>query len=121
MTNQIQNPNAKKFDLEDRTTVFAENVIDFVKKIDNNSVNRPLISQLVRAASSVAANYMEADSAESKKDFRHKIAICRKESKETRLWLRLMAKANPQYKEEIKILWKEAHELLLIFSTIFKK
>jgi len=121
MSNQDQNSNAKKFDLEDRTTNFAEKVIIFAKKINNNPVNRPLISQLVRSASSVAANYMEADAAESKKDFKHKIAICRKESKESRLWLRLIATANQFHKKEAKELWREAHELLLIFSTIFKK
>ena len=59
--------------------------------------------------------------AESKKDFKHKIAICKKEAKETMHWLRMIAKANPNKSEECRRLWKEAHELTLIFSAILKK
>ncbi|KKQ74485.1 MAG: hypothetical protein US94_C0003G0003 [Berkelbacteria bacterium GW2011_GWB1_38_5] len=110
-----------KFDLEERTSVFAENVIELVKKLPENTINRPLISQIIRSAGSVGANYMEADAAESKKDFRHKIVICKKEAKETQHWLRLLAKANPSLKEEFRKLWQEVHELLLIFSAILKK
>lgn len=121
MTNEAQSPNKRKYDLEERTAKFAEDIIELVKSIPDNPVNRPLISQLVRAAGSIGANYMEADAAESKKDFRHKIAICKKEAKETRHWLRLLAKANPECKNECRKLWQEAHELLLIFSAIYKK
>lgn len=110
-----------KYDLEGRTAVFAEEVIGFAKTLSENAINRPLISQLIRSSSSIGANYMEADAAESKKDFRHKIAICKKEAKETRHWLRLVASANPECKEKCRNLWQEAHELLLIFSTILKK
>ncbi len=63
---------------------------------------------------------MEADAAESKKDFRHKIFICKKESKETKHWLRMIAKANPNKRDECKKLWKEAQELTLIFSAILR-
>ena len=72
----------------------------------------------MRSGTSIGANYMEADAAESKKDFRHKIAICKKESKETKHWLRMIAKANPNKRDECKILWGEAQELTLIFSSI---
>lgn len=61
---------------------------------------------------------MEADGAESKKDFRHKMAICKKEAKETKHWLRMIVKANPDRKEDCKVLWREAQELTLIFSAI---
>jgi len=81
----------------------------------------PLISQLIKSGTSVGANYMEADCAESKKDFRHKISICRKEAKENRYWLRLIAKTIPEKKEEARVLWKEAHEFVLLFSSILKK
>jgi four helix bundle protein len=64
---------------------------------------------------------MEADGTESKRDFKHKIATCKKESKETMHWLRMIAKANPNKKKECRNLWKEAHELTLIFSSILKK
>ncbi len=68
----------------------------------------------------MGANYCEADWAETKKDFEHKIGICKKESKETKFWLRMVAKATPKLKEEAKTPWKEANELNLIFSTIIK-
>ena len=110
--------NGRKFDLEERTARFGESVIDFVRTLPSNIVNRELISQLVRAGTSVGANYNEADGAESKKDFRHKIAICKKESKESRHWLRMIARANPERADECQPLWREAHELSLIFSSI---
>ncbi|KKQ74490.1 MAG: hypothetical protein US94_C0003G0008 [Berkelbacteria bacterium GW2011_GWB1_38_5] len=120
MSNEVQ-ITKHKFDLEERTSIFAEEVIDFLKLLGSNPINRILISQLTRSACSIGANYMEADAAESKKDFKHKISICKKEAKETRHWLRMVAKANPDYQEKCRQLWREAHELLLIFSTILKK
>ena len=89
--------------------------------LQNNSINKPLISQLIRSSCSIGANYLEADGAESKKDFKHKISICKKEAKETRHWIRMLSYANPERKEDCRILWKEAQELTLIFSAIFKK
>ena len=120
MSNQAQNQNVK-FDLEERTARLGEAVIDFVKDLQNNNVNRVLTDQLVRSATSIGANYMEADAAESKKDFRHKIGVCKKESKETLHWLRMVSRANPDRAERCRQLWKEAHELLLIFSTILRR
>lgn len=117
---KIQNPKPK-YDLEERTAKFGEDVIQFVKTLSDNPVNRPLISQIVRSASSIGANYAEADAAESKKDFKHKIAICKKEAKETRHWLRMMAKANIDRTDECRRLWQESQELLLIFSAILKR
>jgi|SRR3989344_1228810 len=116
----IQNPNdkKKKYDLEERTAVFGEAVLDFVKQLPVTVITRPLISQLVRSATSVGANYMEADAASTKKDFRHKISISKKEAKETTHWLRMIAKACPETGDTCRILWKEAHELTLIFSAI---
>jgi four helix bundle protein len=118
MTNQIQNPNDKTYDLEERTACFGEKVIEFVKGLKKNEITRPLISQLIRSATSIGANYMEADAAESKKDFRHKIALCKKEAKETKHWLRMIAKAEQQQKSTCRKLWQEAKELALIFSSI---
>jgi four helix bundle protein len=110
--------NEKKYDLEERTAKFGERIIDFVKTLPRNPINNELISQIVRSGTSIGANYTEADGAESKKDFRHKIALCKKESKETKHWLRMIARANPDKKTECKKLWNEAHELTLIFSSI---
>ena len=106
------------YDLEERTAKFGEDVIDFVKTIEKTAVNSRIINQLVGSAGSFGANYCEATEAESKKDFIHKIGICRKEIKETMHWLRLLARSNLERKEEIRKLWKEAREMLLIFSKI---
>lgn len=107
-----------KYDLEERTARFAEEVIDFVRTIKQGAVNRRILDQLVGAAGSIGANYCEAAEAESKKDFIHKIGIAKKEIKEARHWLRLLARAHPERTEEIRKFWKEAHELLLIFAKI---
>lgn len=121
MPNQAQNSNDKrKYDLAERTAKFGEDVIKFAKTLQENSINRPLISQVIRAATSIGANYMEADGAESKRDFRHKIAICKKESKEMMHWVRMIAKANPDHAGECRKLWQEAHEFTLIFSSIIR-
>lgn len=106
------------FDLEERTALFGESIIEFVKLFSRDQVNNVLIGQIVRSGTSIGANYMEADAAESKKDFRHKIALCKKESKEIKHWLRMIAKANPGKKEDCRLLWNEAQELTLIFSSI---
>jgi len=110
----------KKFDLEERTAVFAEDIIDFVRSIKCDAVNSRIITQIVGSGGSIGANYCEATEGESKKDFIHKIGICKKEIKETRYWIRLLARANTDKKDELRKLWKEAHELLLIFSKIIK-
>ena len=118
MSNQAQSPNTKIYDLEERTAKFGENIIIFVRGLEKNEITRPLINQIIRSSTSIGANYMEADGAESKKDFNHKIALCKKETKETKHWLRMIAMAVPDCKSDCKVLWKEAHELTLIFSAI---
>jgi four helix bundle protein len=126
MTNEFPSPNDKTngraaFDLEERTAVFAEAVIHFAKAIPKNPVTLPLIEQIVRSGTSVAANYCEADDAVSKKDFKNKIGTFRKESRETKLWLRMLATAEPELKTEARKLWQEAKELHLIFAAIWRK
>lgn len=110
-----------KFDLEERTAKFGETVIRFCQKISKSPVNTPLITQLVKASTSVGANYAEADDAESKQDFKHKIGICKKESREVKHFLRMIAVANPDLKENARIIWSEAKELNLIFYAIYRK
>lgn len=109
------------YDLEERTAVFGEATIEFCLSVPDGSVTRPLISQLVRSATSVGANYCEADDAQSPKDFRHKIALCRKEARESKYWFRMIVKAVPSLRELAETGGQEAHELNLIFSSIFRK
>ena len=117
-------PNSKnpkqKYDLEERTTKFSEEIIDFTKKLLQNSITKPIISQLIRAGTSVGANYAEADEANSRKDFINKIAISKKETKETKYWLRLIAHTLPEFTPEARNLWKEAQELNLILAAIIR-
>lgn len=118
---KTQSTNATKFDLEERTALFGESIIDLLKKLPKNDITRPLTNQLVRSATSIGANYSEADDAESKKDFKHKIGICKKEARESKHFLRMLARAEPKLKDDIKGLWQEAKELNLIFNSIFQK
>ncbi|MFH1826720.1 MAG: four helix bundle protein [bacterium] len=111
----------KTFDLEERTAKFGEQIIKFAGKINLNPVTRSLIGQLVNAGTSVGANYCEANDAFSKKDFAHKISICRKEAKESKHWLRMIWGVQPGLLSEAKVLWQEAQELNLIFSSILRK
>ena len=110
-----------KFDLEERTAVFGENVIELLKGVPETAMTKKIIEQLVGCSGSVGANYCEADDAVTRRDFRHKIGICRKESKESKLWLRLLAKAHPPSRDPARVLWREAKELNLIFSEIWRQ
>jgi four helix bundle protein len=117
-----EEPTAKRvYDLEERTALFGQAIIRFAKKIPNTSVNMRLISQLVGAGTSVGANYCEADDGVSKKDFKNKICTCRKEARETKFFLRMVATSEPDLKTEARVLWQEAKELHLIFSAIWRK
>lgn len=107
------------YDLEERTAKFGENVIHFIGSLPKNETNKILINQVIRSATSIGANYMEANQASSKKDFRNKIGICRKEANETKYWVRMIVSANKEKTDECKKLWKESNELMLIFSKIF--
>jgi len=108
----------KVYDLEERTGKFGEDIIEFAKKIPRNVITVPLIGQLIRAGTSVGSNYCEADCAESRKDFEHKLGISKKEAKESKHWLRMIARANLDKRDECKLLWKEVNELTMIFSKI---
>jgi four helix bundle protein len=108
----------KKYDLEERTAKFGEGIIDLCKKARKTSITFPIISQLVRSATSIGANYCEANGASSRKDFKNKIFICKKESKETKYWLRMLGYAEEDLKNECQVNWNEAQELTLIFSKI---
>ncbi len=111
----------RRYDLEERTETFARAVIALCNNLPKNTVNIELVSQLVRSAGSVGANYIEANDGLSQKDFVHRIRICRKEAKESRYWLRLMAPTNSQFGDGIAALAQESTELMNIFGAILKK
>ena len=110
-----------KFDLEERTAKFGEEIIRFCQRLPKNEITKPLVSQLIRSGTSAGANYCEADNAESGADFRHKIGICKKETRESRHFLRMVLVAVPEVQEEANKLQKEAQELNLIFNAIYRK
>jgi four helix bundle protein len=109
---------SREYDLEERTAKFSENIIEFVRGIKRDDINRNIITQLVRATTSIGANYCEANALSSKKDFRNKIFLCKKEANETKYWLRILTKYHPEFEKKSRIFWKEAHQLHLIFQKI---
>jgi|SRR3989338_1057384 len=118
-----QNPSFKKphtFDLEARTLKFGKNIVNFCAKLPQTNVFKPIIDQLIRSGTSLGANYYEATEASSRRDFLNKIAIAKKEAKETQYWLRLLAELLPLKITDIKTLSKEAQELNLIFAAIIR-
>jgi four helix bundle protein len=116
-----EEPETKRvYDLEERTALFGEAVIDFAKMIPQDAVTNRIISQLVGAATSVGANYVEADDAVSKKEFLKSIGTCRKEARETKHFLRMIVRAVPELKPQARTVWLEAKELHLIFSKIWR-
>ena len=113
-------PPARVYDLEERTAKLGEQIILFAKKIPWNPVNNRLIDQLFGAGTSVGANDCEADDGVSKPDFKHRIGTCRKEARETKFFLCMVAVAKPNLKSEAREIWREAHALHLIFSRIWR-
>lgn len=118
----IKNQNIKQYDLEERTFEFAKRCRAFVKKLSKTTGNFEDGKQLIKAPGSVGANYIEANEALSKKDFLMRIKICRKESKESRYWLKLIDVGNKENLEkERQDLIQEATELMNIFGSIIHK
>ena len=111
-----------KYDLEDRTERFAKRVREFIKKLPRTLSNYEDIRQLVNASGSVGANYIEANEALSKKDFVMRVKISRKESKDSRYWLKLIELENSsEVVREQKELIQESTELMNIFGAIIRK
>jgi len=115
---RMGNFQSKSYDLEERTSRFGESVIELCKNTEQNIVTRTIISQLMRSGTSIGANYCEANNACSKKDFKNKIFICKKESQETKYWLRMLKKCVLDKEQEIGRLSQECQELIFIFQKI---
>jgi len=113
--------NGQPYDLEERTARFGEAIIRFAKKIPRGPGNNRLIDQLVGAATSVGANYCEADEGVSRKDYKKSIGTGKKEARETKFFLRMIATAEVGLKPEARRLWREAKELHLIFCSLYRK
>lgn len=108
----------KGYNLEERTARHGENIIQLCKSLNQDAITKPIITQIIRAGTSIGANYMEANSASSKKDFKNKIFICKKEAQETKHWLRMLSNCFPDKNGVLRKLWAETQELTLIFGKI---
>ena len=116
-----QEENDKPYDLEERTELFAKRVRALVKRLPRIDANIIDGRQIIRSSGSVASNYIEANEALSKKDFLIRFKICRKESKESRLWARLLdTNDDPALERERQPLVQEAQELMNIFGAILR-
>jgi len=108
------------YDLEERTARFGEAIIDFAKRIPLGPLTDRIIDQLVGAGTSVGANYIEADDSVSKREFLKCIGTCKKEARETKHFLRMVARAVPELQGDARNLWLEARALHLIFARIWR-
>jgi four helix bundle protein len=115
-----QTGQTRTYDLEERSFLFAEKVNAYVRKLPKDIPNIENGKQLSRSSGSVAANYIEANEALSKKDFLMRAKISKKECKESRLWLRL-TKPGEDYETEKAILIQESTELMKILGAIIEK
>ena len=113
--------NNKKYDLEERLINFAVSIISITEKLPNTQAGKHIAGQLVRSGTSPASNYGEAQSAESQKDFIHKLKISLKELRESRIWLIILNKKNLiSAKNELKSILSECEELIRIFVKCIK-
>ncbi len=111
----------KRYDLEERTFRFAKEVISFVNVLPKSLSNVEIIKQVVRSSGSVGANYIEANEAIGKKDFKMRSKICRKEAKESVYWLKLLEVNGKEGEITRQRLMDEATQLTKIFSSIIEK
>ncbi len=111
--------NNGKFDLKERIFKFVITIITLTKKLPNNTTNRVLISQIIRCATSIGANYEEADGSRSKKEFISTMGIVKKEAKETKYWLKVIRVSNEiSFHSEVDSIGQENEELIKIFAKI---
>jgi four helix bundle protein len=111
----------KNYDLEERTIKFSKNIIHLCKRIPFCLINKRLTDQLLRSGTSIGANYREANECDTKKDFRNKIRIAKKEARETIYWLELLIDSNLNLKDELLLLLDESKQLMKILANIYLK
>ena len=109
---------SKESDFENRLLIFSSDVIELCKSIPWSVVTKPIVDQLIRSATSIGANYCEANNASSRQDFKSKIFICKKEAQETKYWLKLLLTTASDRKVKIETLIDECHQFSLIFQKI---
>ena len=114
------NSTGKPYALDERTALFGEDVIVFLKKVPVNPITRRLIDQLSGAGTSVGANYCEADDAPSRKSYKNSISTCKREAREAKFFIRMITTAVPELKDEAGKLGQEAKELHLIFCKLYR-
>jgi four helix bundle protein len=107
------------YNLEGRTKLFSSNLIIFLQTVERNDFTRNIISQLIRSGTSIGVNYFEANGGCSRKEFKNRISICLRETKETKYWIELLAKYKNVDLEKLREIWKEANEFSLIFGKIY--
>jgi four helix bundle protein len=115
----MKSDNKKKYDLEERTFVFAKNVIEYIKNLPRGIPYSEIGKQLVRSAGSVGANYVEANECLSKKDFIMRVKICKKEARESHYWLNLSQPNKTHGNNKIELMC-ESEELQKIFGAIIR-
>ena len=109
----------QKFDIQERTFEFAVQVVKLVNRLPRTVAGIEIGKQVVRSATSIGANVEEADAAESKRDFVHKMSIAHKEARETRYWLRIIRAALFD-DDKVQVLIQESDELVRVLYTIVK-
>ncbi len=108
-----------RFELEDRCFEYSKKVIDISNTATRNPVNNVIINQLIRSATSIGANYSEANESDTTKEFRYRLRIARKEAKESTYWLRLLMYNLKDKESEIVPLVYESEELVRILASIY--
>ena len=108
----------EQYNLVERVEKLGKSIISFAKQIPKNTITLPLISQFIRAGTSIGANYCEADDAESRNDYIHKVGIAKKEAREAMYWTKMLVEAEPKLKNEALVIYQEAKEVNLIMNAI---
>lgn len=121
INSKSQYSNSKQYDLEERTLEFGKRIIRLCRALPKDIINNRLCDQLIRSGTSIGANYREANETDTKKDFRNRIRISKKEAKETIYWLELIIDANHELKARILPLLDESRELVKILASIYEK